>query len=102
MTTGSPHEPKPLLEMRPFLLNLRSEANELDLPHLTFDEALSVNLISESGEPLAGTRHLLATQTKTDAVPESDDDDVDFQSNDDSALSTLTKTAAEKENDDSD
>ena len=92
------------VQTKPFLLNFRSEANTVDVPHLTFDEKRSVNVVSESDEPLARTRYLLATQTKTEAAPESDDDnlDVDYHPNDDSMLRTLTKTAAEQENDDSD
>ncbi len=98
--------------MKPFLLNLKCDAQQLDTPTLHFDEALSLSVVSDTGLPLADSIHLVATATKTEAAPERDDEDVDYFIDmvDDesvvmsqrSVLATLTKTAAEKESDDSD
>lgn len=98
--------------MKPFLLNLMSEARPAKVPKMRFDEGISLNMILDTGLPLASSRHLLATATKTEAAPETDDDDPDYSteitrseggfSSQERALATLTKTAEEKESDDSD
>ena len=62
--------------MKPFLLYLLSDEEETAaIPALFFDEQLSVNMIRGRMEPLAMSHHLLATQTKTKARRESDDQD---------------------------
>jgi hypothetical protein len=94
--------------MKPFLLNLKSDAHAPMVPTVVFDERLSLNVACDTGVPLASTSHLLATSTKTEAVPERDDDDPDYSIDespvfpDTTSLATLTKTSAEKESDDSD
>jgi len=62
--------------MKPFLLHFTSqETDAFILPALFFDEQISVNIIAESIQPLALSHYLLATQTKTKARRESDDQD---------------------------
>jgi hypothetical protein len=95
--------------MKPFLLHFRSDACKLNVPTMAFDEKLSLNVVSDTGVPLASTGYLLATATKTEAAPESDDSDPDYSLDDKSnhenystILATVTKTAAKQESDDED
>jgi hypothetical protein len=61
---------------QPFLLGFRSTVHEDPLPETTYREDLALTLVKER-EPhiLASSRYLLATQTKTERRPESDDED---------------------------
>jgi hypothetical protein len=62
--------------MKPFLLHFASqETDTFTLPPLFFDEQISANIIAEGMQPLALSHYLLATQTKTKARRESDDQD---------------------------
>jgi hypothetical protein len=95
--------------MKPFLLHFKSNAHEMIVPTLAFDEKLSLNIVCDSGAPLASTSYLLATATKTEAEPESDDADADYSFDAKSdyttrttLLATVTKTAAKQESDDAD
>lgn len=62
--------------MKPFLLHFASQEMEtLDIPTFFFNEQISVNIIAQNMQPLASGSYLLATQTKTKARRESDDQD---------------------------
>jgi len=61
--------------MKPFLMYLISVAQRASVPAVLFDESLSVNILCDGTGPLALSPYLVATQTKTEAAPESDDQD---------------------------
>ncbi len=63
--------------LRPFLLNLRSDTGHPMPLSTQYDESRDVTILSEGDRvvPLVNSKHLLSTQTKTEAKTESDDDD---------------------------
>jgi hypothetical protein len=62
--------------MIPFMLRLREEEGKpVTIPVLSYNEEFSCNVIGECDTPLALSNYLLATQTKTKAKQESDDQD---------------------------
>jgi len=67
----------PVLLLRPLLLNLRSEVRHITSPPTQYNELLDLTFLREDGavRPLVKSSYLLSTQTKTEAKPESDDDD---------------------------
>jgi hypothetical protein len=96
--------------MKPFLLHLVSDVKSSNLPPSVYDEDLSVNMYFNQGRLVAMSEALFATQTKTAAAPESDDDDPTDSVRDpgladeleQTILATLTKTEAKAESDDND
>ena len=65
-----------LSRREPFLLNLRLEKKGPIFPIIVYDEVQAINVLVDDGAtPLARSEYLLATQTKTEARQESDDDD---------------------------
>ncbi len=62
---------------KPFLLNLKSDIGRAISLSIRYSESVDVTILSEGNTvvPLAKSRYLLTTQTKTEARAEGDDDD---------------------------
>ena len=65
------------IRFKPFLLNLKSDTGHPMSLSTQYDESRDVTTLAEGNMvvPLVNSRHLLSTQTKTEARTESDDDD---------------------------
>ena len=69
-------EPSVVIPRSPFLLNFVSKGIDTSNLEVIYSEIEELSILVGEGVPVASTRYLLATQTKTSERKETDDPDL--------------------------